>query len=297
MIDKLEMFIALAREQHFGRAAEACNISQPSLSAAIKQLEDQLGVQLVNRGSRYLGLTADGERALVWARRIVADSRAMKAEIQTTKHGLSGRLRIAVIPTATPMVHELTGPFSAQHPDVTFTVVARTSEQALALLEGLEADVAITYLDNEPLGNVTSLALYSERHRFLTADPSLFAGRATLTWAEAASAPLCLLTPDMQNRRIINQHFARAGVSANVALESDSVFALYSHVLSGKWAAIMGEKPAEMFSQSGLMRAIPLVEPEIPFTVGLVVLPREPHTALIDAFLRQARAYARKASV
>ena len=294
MIDKLEMFLALAREKHFGRAAEACNVSQPSLSAAIKQLEDQLGVQLVNRGSRYQGLTEDGTRALNWARRIVADARAMKAEIQTTKHGLSGELRIAVIPTATPMVQELTGPFSAQHPDVTFSVLARTSAQILAMLEGLEVDIGITYLDNEPLGQVASLALYTERHRFLTADPKQFSGRQSITWAEASAVPLCLLTPDMQNRRIINQHFARAGASANVALESDSVFALYAHVLSGKWAAIMGEKPAEMFSQSGLVRAIPLIEPEIPFTVGLVVLPREPHTALIDAFLRQAKAYARK---
>ena len=294
MIDKLEMFLALAREKHFGRAAEACNVSQPSLSAAIKQLEDQLGVQLVSRGSRYQGLTEDGTRALAWARRIVADARAMKAEIQTTKHGLSGELRIAVIPTATPMVQELTGPFSAQHPDVKFSVLARTSGQILAMLEGLEVDIGITYLDNEPLGQVACLALYTERHRFLTADPKQFSGRTSITWAEASAVPLCLLTPDMQNRRIINQHFARAGASANVALESDSVFALYAHVLSGKWAAIMGEKPAEMFSQSGLVRAIPLIEPEIPFTVGLVVLPREPHTALIDAFLRQAKVYARK---
>ena len=53
MIDKLEMFIALARERHFGRAAEDCGVTQPTLSAAVKQLEDQLGVMLVRRGSRF----------------------------------------------------------------------------------------------------------------------------------------------------------------------------------------------------------------------------------------------------
>ena len=78
MIDKLEMLLALAREQHFGRAAEACGITQPTLSAGLKQLEDTLGVLLVNRQSRFVGFTPEGQRVLDWARRIVADSRAMR---------------------------------------------------------------------------------------------------------------------------------------------------------------------------------------------------------------------------
>ena len=69
MIDKLEMFIALANERHFGRAAEVCRVTQPSLSSAIRQLEDQLGVQLVFRGSRFQGLTPEGQRVLDLARR------------------------------------------------------------------------------------------------------------------------------------------------------------------------------------------------------------------------------------
>ena len=64
MIDKLEFLIALAQEKHFGRAAEACGVTQPTLSAGLKQLEDTLGVMLVRRGSRFLGLTGEGERVL-----------------------------------------------------------------------------------------------------------------------------------------------------------------------------------------------------------------------------------------
>ena len=89
MIDKLEFLIALAREQHFGRAAEACGVTQPTLSAGIKQLEDALGVLLVNRGSRFQGFTPEGERVLEWARRIVGDARAMRQEIRAVRqHGL-----------------------------------------------------------------------------------------------------------------------------------------------------------------------------------------------------------------
>jgi DNA-binding transcriptional LysR family regulator len=81
MIEKLEFIIALARERHFGNAAEACGVSQPTLSAGIKQLEDSFGVLLVQRGSRFQGFTPEGERVLDWARRIVGDTRAMRQEI------------------------------------------------------------------------------------------------------------------------------------------------------------------------------------------------------------------------
>ena len=65
MIDKLEFLIALAQEQHFGRAAEACGVAQPTLSAGIKQLEEMLGVLLVQRGSRFLGFTPEGQRTQI----------------------------------------------------------------------------------------------------------------------------------------------------------------------------------------------------------------------------------------
>ena len=116
MIDKLECVIALAREQHFGRAAEACNVSQPTLSANTKFLEDMFGVLLVNRGSRFVGLTAEGERVLEWLRRIVGNARAMGQDIDVLKRGLVGSIKIAAIPTALAMTAMLTTPYRAKHP-------------------------------------------------------------------------------------------------------------------------------------------------------------------------------------
>ena len=117
MIDKLDFLLALAREEHFGRAAESRGVTQPTLSAGIKQLEETLGVLLVNRGSRFQSFTPEGERVLDWARRIVGDSRAMRQEISACRHGLTGRLRIAAIPTALAMVASLTTPFRVRHPE------------------------------------------------------------------------------------------------------------------------------------------------------------------------------------
>ncbi len=117
MIDKLDFILALAREKHFGRAAEACGVTQPTLSAGVKQLEEQMGVLLVNRGSRFQGFTPEGERVLDWARRIVGDTRAMREEINALRHGLTGQLRIAAIPTALAMVAALTTPYRERHPE------------------------------------------------------------------------------------------------------------------------------------------------------------------------------------
>lgn len=289
MIDKLEFFIALARERHFGRAAEESGISQPSLSAAIRQLEDQLGVVLVVRGSRFQGLTPEGQRVLEWARRIVGDARTMREEMRAAKTGLSGHIRLAAIPTALAMVPRLTEPFQAKHPDVTFSVVSRNSLQVLSQLDNFEIDAGITYLDNEPLGRVTSVPLYAEHYTLVTAEGTPFADREAVTWKEMNGVRLCLLTPDMQNRRIINQHLAEAGVTVKPTLESNSMVVLLSHVGTGQWASIMPRNVAKSFGFAKQIRMIPIIEPEASHIVGLVATHREPFTPLVSALLYQAR--------
>jgi len=289
VIDRLEFLLALAREKHFGRAAEICGVTQPTLSAGVKQLEESFGVLLVNRGSRFQGFTPEGNRVLEWARRIVGDARAMRQEVHSLKHGLAGRLTIAAIPTALAMVETLTTPYRARHPDVQFTILSRTSMQTLAHLENLEIDAGLTYLDNEPLGRVTTVPLYRERYRLLVAADAPLGDRETVTWAEVAQVPLCLLTPDMQNRRIIERLLRDTGVEPRISLESDSMILLYSHVRTGRWASVM---PARLAASLGLMdvlRAIPIVEPEAAHTIGLVVPAREPMTPLTAALVSEAR--------
>jgi DNA-binding transcriptional LysR family regulator len=292
MIDKLEFFIALAKAQHFGRAAEQCGVTQPTLSAAIKQLEDQLGVMLVQRGSRYQGLTPEGQRVLDWARRITGDARTMREEMKAARHGLAGHVRIAAIPTALAMTPRLTTPFRAKHPGVTFSILSRTSIEVLLLLGNFDVDVGITYLDNEPLGRVRSVPLYSERYQLITAVGTAFSDRDQVTWAEISRLPLCLLTRDMQNRRIIDQHLAEAGVQVRPTLESNSMIVLFSHIRTGRWSSIMPLNLAETFGFAEPIRAIPIVEPDASHIVGLVATPREPHTPLVSALLDEAMALA-----
>ena len=289
MLDKLEYLMALARERHFGHAAEACGVTQPTLSAGIKQLEETLGVLLVQRGSRFIGFTPEGERTLDWARRIVGDARAMREEIKALKHGLTGQLRIAAIPTTLAMVASLTTPFRARHPDVRFTILSRTSIEILAQLENLEIDAGVTYVDNEPLGRVTAVPLYQERYQLLTAADAPLGNRERVTWAEVSQVPLCLLTPDMQNRRIIDGLLRSAGGAANPTLESNSMIVLFAHVRTGRWASVMPARLAETLGLTATIRAVPIVEPEAVHTIGLVVPAREPMTPLNAALVSEAR--------
>ncbi|MCX7288906.1 MAG: LysR family transcriptional regulator [Rhodobacterales bacterium] len=289
MIDKLEMFIALARERHFGRAAEACGVTQPSLSSAIRQLEDQLGVQLVFRGSRFQGLTPEGRRVLDRALGIVGDVRALKDEMRTVRSGLSGNLRLGVIPTALPMVADLTGPFTARHPNVRVSILSRTSTEILTGIESLELEAGITYLDNEPLGRVSQLPLYTEFYRLLVAKGSTLSGQRQISWTELATVPLCLLTSDMQNRRIVNQHLGEAGVQAAPMIESNSTIALVAHVLTGRWASVVPKRLADMFVTDGRLLSVPIVEPEAEHTVGLIAARRDPQTPVLQALIDEAQ--------
>ncbi len=289
MIDKLELLLFLAQERHFGRAAEAAGVTQPTLSSAVKSLEEQLGVLIVERGSRFRGFTGEGERVLEWARRLVGDARNMRQEIDALKKGLAGTLRLGVIPTALPFVPEITVPFRKKHPHVAFSVLSLTSNHILSRIENLEIDAGISYVEGEPTRGVTTLPLYEERYVVLVAPMSPLSKLEAITWAEAGRLPLCLLTRDMQNRRIIDRHLEEAGGARAPTLESNSLLLLYAHVRHGEWASIIPARFVETLEEPGRLKAIPLIEPSVTQRIGLVVDRREPHSPLVEALKAQAR--------
>jgi DNA-binding transcriptional LysR family regulator len=156
-------------------------------------------------------------------------------------------------------------------------------------LENLRIDAGVSYLDNEPLGRVVTVPLYAERYVLVTRNDHALAAREHLCWADLAALPLCLLTPDMQNRRIIGMHMAEAGVPAQPGIETNSTIVLISHVLSGGWSTILPRRAAEIFLGTAPLTAIPLVEPDAQHAVGLIAPWREPHTPVIAALLAEAR--------
>jgi DNA-binding transcriptional LysR family regulator len=280
VLRQLEYLVALAREKHFGRAAEACHVSQPTLSAAIRQLEEHLGAPIVERGHRYLGLTPQGRLALERAHRMLAEAEGLRQEIEEIDKGLAGRLRIGAIPTALPLVSQLTGPFCARFPGVSVTVLSMPSHDIERGIEAFELDAGLTYLDAEPLEHVRARPVHVEEYAFLTPDDGKLADRAEVTWKEAAAQPLCLLTADMQNRRIIDGIFRSVGEAPVPTVETNSIFNLVSHVSSGQWSAIVPRQLLRFFGVPRGTRAIDLVEPVARRTIGLIMSDREPPSPL-----------------
>ena len=289
MIDKLEFILALAREEHFGRAAEACDVSQPTLSAGIKQLEDTFGVLLVQRGSRFRGFTPEGERVLEWARRIVGDARAMRQEIDALKRGLAGHIRIAAIPTALAMTAMLTTPYRAKHPDVRFSILSHTSIQVLSLLENLEVDAGLTYLDNEPLGRVNTVPLYREEYRLLTSATGALGDRERSDLGRGRQGAAVPADPrhaePAHHRRPAARGRSRAVADARIEFDDRAVRACANRQMGEHHAGQAGRD----LGLTDSVRSIPIVEPAATHAIGLVVPHREPMTPLITALVAEAR--------
>jgi DNA-binding transcriptional LysR family regulator len=289
IIRQLIYLDALAREKHFRRAAEACHVSQPTLSAAIGQLEDELGVLIVERGRRFQGFTPEGEVVLAHARRMLAEADLMKEAIAELREGVSGRIRLGAIPTALPMIAHITAPFSARYPAVSLTVLSLTSQQIQQGMDNFELDVGLSYLDNEPLERVISKPIYLESYVLLTREDGPLGGRDTITWLEAAEHKLCLLTSDMQNRRIIDGIFRSVGAAPRPAIETNSIFNLCSHAGIEGVASIVSLQLLEFFGIPLGTRALQLVAPEAQRTIGLIVPDRQPIAPLARNLLMMTR--------
>ena len=285
VVQQLAYLVALARERHFARAAASCHVTQPTLSAGIRRLEEELGVLIVRRGYRFEGLTPEGERVLAWAQQVIADHDGLLAEVRAMRSGLIGRLRIGAIPTSLSCVSLLTTPLCAGHPGVSVSVLSLSSSQIERGLHAFELDAGLTYLDSEPLTGVRTLPLYEERYLLLTAAGGPLAGRTSVTWLEAAEAPLCLLTGDMQNRRIVDAVFRSAGAEPAPTVETNSITTLYAHVRDGRWSSVVAQAWLRLFGVPTGLVALPLVEPAARRSIGLVTLDRDPQPLLARALL------------
>ncbi|MFT3730103.1 MAG: LysR family transcriptional regulator [Hyphomicrobium sp.] len=296
-IRQLQYLVALAREKHFTRAAQACNVTQPTLSGRIRQLELELGVPIVERGQRYQGLTQEGERILKWAQLILNNWASMHqelAQLAISDFGLTGRLALGAIPSALPILPYLTRDVQQLHPQINFTITSMSSEEILRGLGEYSIDAGITYLDNEPINGLVATPLYTERYCLFIPGSHALAGREKITWREAAELPLGLLTPNMQNRRIIDRAFEVAGSHPEPALETNSVINLYSNVRLMGLASVMPHYLLNLLGDDPEIRAIPLVEPEVAHSVGMVTQDRDPVAPLVRVFREAAKVLSTK---
>ncbi len=284
LIRHLSYFVTLANERHFARAAQRCNVSQPTLSAAIRKLEDDLAARLVLRDQRFLGLTEEGEKVLAWGRQILSDYTSLRDDLSGLRRGLTGTLRLGVIPAAMPVVSLLTAPFSEAHPAARIDIQSMSSRAIQRALDSLEIDGGLTYLENEPLENVIRLPLYRERYVFAAHRSHPLANRSQVSWREAAEQRLCLLGDEMQNRRILDKVAASIGVTIAPEIRSNSFLAVCSHLRHGEWASIMPHTFHYLLGGSPEIVALDLTDPaHEQQQIGLVQPDRQPLSPMATA--------------
>lgn len=274
-VRQLHYLVTLAREQHFARAAEICCVSQPALSAAIKHLEEELGVAIVQRGQRFQGFTPEGERLLVRARQTWAAWESLRQEASIARARLTGTLRIGAIPTTMGVTALLTNPCLAAYPGISQVVLSMTTENIMRRLDDFELDLGLTYLEDQRLDGFRVLPLYREHYMLIARDATAIGVRTEITWQEVASLPLCLLTPDMQNRRIINTAFRKRGLHPRVVVETDSIFALYSHVRCAGLFSIVPHSLLALLHVDKDVAAFPIT-PKLTRAIGLITLNQDP---------------------
>lgn len=290
---QLEYFVALAVQQHFTKAAESCHVSQPAFSESLGKLERELGVPLVRRGHAFEKLTPEGERLLVWARRLLADQEAMRAEAVALRAGVSGQARIGTVPGASVATTRLIAPFCARHPLATVRLETHLrSSELLRRVRDFELDAGITFLD-EGTDGLSAVPIYQERYVLLASRrllPDEFTDEiGTLTWAQASSLPMAALVAGMRGRALVDEACAKAGISPSVRVETDSIDALCALAGTGRWAAIAPESWAQAWEISGDIVVASLAEPEVATPMGLVFAPSTPTPPLIKALVEAAR--------
>jgi DNA-binding transcriptional LysR family regulator len=282
---QLEYLVALAQEQHFSRAALHCNVSQPSLSNAIKQLEVELGTPIVLRHQRFQGFSPEGQRIVEWSKRILADRNSMLQELSVLRKSLTGRLRLGAMPTSTPVLPYINRCFLDAHPGVRMEVSFLGLDELRLKLANFELDAGITYIDQKQPPPLISFPLYKEHLSLLVPDEAPFAAKATMTWSQAAELRLCLLPPHMHERQIIDSAFASVGKVPVPQIESDSIVNLAFHTMYGGFATIVPSHFGLVVGGFPGTRILRLVEPKVVREVGLIWVDGDPTMPMATALL------------
>jgi DNA-binding transcriptional LysR family regulator len=280
---------ALAREGHFNRAAQASHITQPTLSAAIRQLELELGAPLVRRSKqRFEGFTPEGLKVLEWAQRIVAGVDALKQSLAETQGMLRGHLRIGIIPTAEPLSGAIAAAFLRGHAGATITLLSNTSQQIERGITEHELEAGISYVDEAPPHGLSAIPLYAERY-VLIGVTRMLGAQDTITWRKAAGLPLVLLNREMQNRRLIDRHLAAIDAAPVVVAEANTLVGVLSHVKEGLGCGIIPRTFATLIGPQNGLKILPLEAPDAVHQVGLIIPARTPLQPLTQALVEALR--------
>lgn len=280
-VRQLHYLVALAEHKHFAHAAESCWVSQPALSAGIRQLERELGIMIILRDRRFQGFTPEGERVLVWARQTLASLEGLRQEAALAQLVAGGHLAIGTVPSALRAVSMLASEYRRAIPKLTLEVFSLSTRDIFQRLKNKEIHLGIAYADVADAA-IESIVLYSERFVLLSSAHAGLPTKSSYSWAEAARLPLCLFNHEMQNRKIVDTAFLQAGVVPNVVVETNTLSVLYEEVRTGEVCSIAPVSALpDYFLASGIN--IRPLEPQQLSAMSLLRLRQDTQPAVVGA--------------
>jgi DNA-binding transcriptional LysR family regulator len=295
LLVSMRYLVALDEHKHFARAAQACFVTQPALSNALRALEEEFGSSIVKRGRTFVGFTPEGERLLESARRMLREEQLLKQDLSSVGGQPQGRLGIGVVPSAEPVAARFAATLHARHPGITPVVRSMSSQEIEAGLEELTLDMGLGFIERvrPGVGGLQTLPQYTE-HYFLVrkaerpGEQGMHFG-APITWLEAAALPLCLMTSEMYNRHIVDGAFAEAGVKISPVLETNSLLTLALSAVGGAVCCVMPGALVGAVRAYRELEARPLSSPEVRTPIGFMVQTAERHSRPLEAALTLAQ--------
>lgn len=265
---QLRYFDALARHRHFGRAAEACSISQPALSLQIKELEGMFGAPLVERGSREIRLTPIGERLLEKARHILLAVEELDDLVRASQGPLAGRLRLGVIPTVAPyFLPSIISALSARFPGLDLSLREAVTQSLIEDLQEGRIDLAVVALPiSEP--SLTEFALFEED--FVLVRTSQDAGKPVPSPKTLQTMRLLLLEEGhcFRDQALSFCQFGRT--KAGALMEGSSLSTLVQMVGAGMGVTLIPEMAVELETRSANVSIARFPPPRPSRRIGMV---------------------------
>ncbi|MEU9345892.1 LysR family transcriptional regulator [Streptomyces sp. NPDC048278] len=286
---QIRAFVVVADEASFTRAAARLSLVQSAVSAAVRNLERHLGVELFERTTHHVHLTQAGRLFLPEARRTLAAAQEAQHVIEQMRGGLRGEVRLGVIQTPRHIVAQpalLISTFRATHPGVTVSVQAAGSVEHAEDLRRKRLDIAFVILPPEATTGLDMYVLTSEKLQLLCHAGHPLAGRDQVGLGELVDQPFVDTPATWGNRLATDAAFARAGLTRKIAYEIGDAAGLASLVRHGLGVAI---GPMSFMRPEDEIRAVPLGSDAPSLTLSLAVPAGQAVSAPARALLRTAR--------
>lgn len=285
-LTEMRYVVALARERHFGKAAEACHVSQPTLSVALKKVEGQLGAALFERTASDVRITALGERIVAQARRVLEEAVRLEEIAGSGGDPMSGPLRVGVIYTIAPyLLPQLIPALHKQAPAMPLFLKENFTANLIPALKAGELDVIVIALPFAEPGLVAQ-AVYEEPFRVVVPAAHPWVGRSEVHPDELEGQDLLLLGQGNCFRDQVLESCPRLSGAAALehTLKGSSLETIRYMVASGAGVAVMPSTAADpLIEREPMVRVLPFSGEPPARTVGLVWRVTFPRPQAIDA--------------